>query len=335
MRERGKPYWVENTKQHTWSRKFINLTGEHYGRWTVLKRAPNRGRYIYWKCQCECGTIKEISRCNLRNGVSQSCGCYNAEVVKEVDHGMSHTSEWNSWIAMKERCLNPNLHHYKDYGGRGITVCRRWLNSFQNFYDDMGPSGGLTIERIDVNGDYEPGNCKWIPRGDQARNKRSSRRIAALGEEKLFVDWSRELDLDPSLLHYHLEQGKTIEQIIEERKPKEKLCSCGKTYFTIKPTQKFCTDKCQADQRQRRRLKEKREREADQFMVVKGEGDLKRYVRGKRTRNDGDFKWIKSRMWAAIFDREDAEIVAYQMKDGATIEQRGVFIREQEYSTSK
>lgn len=308
----------------------IDLNGRKFNRLLVIGKGPRKNGFIYWFCRCDCGNERTLRTSALTSGNTKSCGCWNTEVIKQVDHGMTHSPEWNSWIAMKSRCLNPDILDYHNYGGRGISICQRWLDSFQNFYADMGPSEGLTIERIDVNGNYEPSNCTWIPRGEQSRNKRTTRRITAFGEEKLFVDWARDLDLDPSLLHYHLEQGKTMEQIIEERKPIEKLCSCGKTYSTIKPSQLFCTDDCKEDQRRARRLKEKRERDANMFMVVIGDGIKKRYVRGNKPPLGG-FKWIKSKMWAAFFPKEDAEIVAQQMGNGATIEQRGIFIREDAY----
>jgi hypothetical protein len=325
------PY-VLRPGQRAWrSTKFIDLTGHKYGRWTVLKMAPRRGALIFWECVCECGVVKEIRGCNLRSGISKSCGCLNYEVIHGVDHGMTGSREYGCWINMRDRCSNPKNTHWKMYGGRGITVCQRWQRSFHNFYADMGPSNGLTIERIDVNGNYEPDNCKWIPASEQAWNKTNSRKIIAFGEEKLFIEWARFLDIDASLLHYHLRTGKTMEYIIEERKPVKKLCFCGESFFSIKEDQRFCSRKCMQIERGKRRNKEKQEREASQFLVTKGEGKLKRYARRNKPPTTG-FKWIESKMWATKFLKEDAEKVAQQLGDGATIEQRGLFVRVKEYA---
>ena len=226
------------------NRKFVDITGYKYGRWTVLRRVKNRGRMIYWECVCECGVVKEVPRIALRSGASKSCGCFNLEVISSVDHGMTGTPEYTCWCGMKHRCYNHKDSHWENYGGRGIKVCERWLNSFENFYADIGPRpDGMTIERIDVNGDYEPSNCKWIPARDQHRNKTNSRRLTAFGREQLLVDWARELNMDISQLHYHLER-KNMEQIIEWwTKPLLKVCeNCGAAFSTIKKKQIFCSD---------------------------------------------------------------------------------------------
>jgi predicted nucleic acid-binding Zn ribbon protein len=322
-------YLVGDKKQITWSKKLLDLTGQKYGRWTVVKMAPRRKGKTFWECVCECGTVKEVRTGGLRNGISKSCGCWNNEQIRLVDHGMKDSPEWKSWSDMKQRCLNPNNKSYEHYGGRGIVVCERWKDNFVDFYSDMGPCDGDTIERIDVNGNYEPGNCKWIPHPLQARNKTTTRRITAFGREQLFSDWARELDMDPSLLHYHLKVGKTIEQIVNELNPEPRVCVCGDTYIPSMERQEFCSSKCKEIQRQKRRLAEQREKKACMFLVIKGEGKNKRYA---RTDKPTGFKWIVSKMWASTFFKNDAEIVAQKMGDGAIIEQRGLFVRENEYA---
>jgi hypothetical protein len=115
---------------------------------------------------------------------------------------------------MISRCNNPNNPRFERYGGRGIKVCHRWLASFSDFMQDMGPRPkGLTIERIDNDGDYEPGNCRWATNREQQRNKRSNRIIFGFGKSQLLVDWARDLHMSASLLHYHLKRGRTVEQI--------------------------------------------------------------------------------------------------------------------------
>lgn len=125
-------------------------------------------------CRCECGTIKTFYRYNLRNGMTRSCGCLRSETMRhrETVHGMTYTRVHVIWRGLLARCKNPNNPKYKHYGGRGISVCERW-NTFENFYEDMGdPSPELSIDRINNDGNYEPGNCRWATRSEQRRNQR-------------------------------------------------------------------------------------------------------------------------------------------------------------------
>ncbi len=324
------PYLLRPGNRAWRSTKLLDLTGHKYGRWTVLKIASRRGRHIYWECVCECGVVKDISRCSLRNGFSKSCGCLNEEVVHGIEHGMTRSPEWVAWINMRTRCLNQNNNHWRNYGGRGIKICQRWLDSFVNFYADMGPSNGMTIERDDVNGNYEPNNCRWIPSEDQSRNKTTTRKITAFGREQLFIDWARELDMKPSHLHYHLKTGRTIEEIVKFLNPDEKICVCGSHFMPTLPWQEFCTRECKEVQRQKRRLRQRRDTKSCMFMVVRGAGESKRYARCNPT--TGEWKWIKSKMWAAILPHNDAVIMVEKLGAAAFIEQRGVFIRDKEYA---
>jgi hypothetical protein len=145
------------------------LTGVIFGKLFVIQEShkDSFGNY-YWDCKCECGNQTKVVGYDLTRGKTQSCGCVNKI------HQKSGTKIYWVWGSMKDRCTNQNNVAYNNYGGRGVKVCDRWLESFENFYEDMKFKyrEGLTLERIDVNGDYEPGNCKWVTREDQNRNKR-------------------------------------------------------------------------------------------------------------------------------------------------------------------
>jgi hypothetical protein len=154
--------------------------GQRYGRLIVLERAENdRWHRTTWKVRCDCGNETIASANFLRTGTTKSCGCWRSEYARIVGrrtstkHGMVESREYQSWVAMRTRCYNSNAHAYDRYGGRGITVCERWRESFDNFFADMGARPPATsLDRINNDGNYEPGNCRWATHGEQRRNRR-------------------------------------------------------------------------------------------------------------------------------------------------------------------
>jgi hypothetical protein len=155
---------------------FQDLTGQKFGLLTVEK-LDRIDKYAMWRCVCDCGKTTETRTSSLKNGHTKSCGCLALLSGKEsyhYKHGKSHLDYHKVWVSMKLRCLNRNHHAFSSYGGRGITVCDRWLDSYDSFIRDMGPrpSHKHSIDRIDVNGNYEPSNCRWATATDQVRNRR-------------------------------------------------------------------------------------------------------------------------------------------------------------------
>lgn len=203
--------------------KLIDLQYKVFGKLTVLKRGENRvepsGKTkVYWLCECECGVEKEYEGSSLREGTSKSCGCVKRKLAKNINlsHNMSKSKEYKAWAKMKERCYNPNTERYLIYGGRGITVCDEWKNSFEKFYEDMGdkPSPQHSIDRINVDGNYEKDNCRWATEKEQALNKRNTLYVEYKNENKPLSELCKNYDLNYKSVWKQHEKGFTFEEIL-------------------------------------------------------------------------------------------------------------------------
>lgn len=203
-----------------------NLIGEIFGRWTVIDIASpnilkgNRKRRR-WLCRCECGTERVVEEPSLIRGLSKSCGCYHSEVMKEVGkrattHGMTYTRLYRIYKHIMNRCYNKNDVRYNQYGKRGIRVADEWL-SFEPFMEwaiSNGYDDNLSIDRIDVNGNYTPENCRWADRITQANNKTSNQKYTYHGKTLTIAEWAREYNMHYKKLWKRLHSGWSIEQAL-------------------------------------------------------------------------------------------------------------------------
>lgn len=196
-------------------KKYDDLAANRYGKLVVIERtsSPNqKDKHAYWKCLCDCGNYAVVASHRLKSGDTRSCGCIN--------NGKSNTRLYRIWNDMKKRCYTKSETAYCHYGGRGITVCHEWLIDFQNFYDWAMTNGykeSLTIDRIDVNGNYEPSNCRWTTQKLQNNNTRRNHYLCFDGVEKSVSEWAEITGVKPNTLLYRIRRGWSVERALTTR----------------------------------------------------------------------------------------------------------------------
>lgn len=204
-----------------------DMTGRKFGRLTVIKRAPSaKSGNIRWFCSCECGNETIVYGSHLRNGNTKSCGCLEREVKGKTasKHNMSGSRLYNIWSWMKRRCNDENISDYHNYGGRGISYCNEW-EEFEPFHDWVlknGYSDNLTIDRIDVNGNYKPSNCRWVDMKIQANNTRKNVRVTIEGVTKTIPEWSEVSGVNVNTLWTRYYNGKAGKDLIKEARVKKR-----------------------------------------------------------------------------------------------------------------
>lgn len=208
--------------------KRSKLIGRVYGRLTVigeeLVNKPYQG--TWWICSCSCGNTKTISAMQLRQGTTKSCGCFRHEVATtkgygfiKVKHHMTNSHEYSSWGSMIQRCENANHAAFKNYGGRGVKICKEWRNSFETFLKDMGPRPSLkhSLDRFPNNdGNYEPGNCRWATIAEQHLNRRDNRLVTFENETKTLSEWAVSKNIPFDVLAKRIEAGWDVEKALNQ-----------------------------------------------------------------------------------------------------------------------
>ena len=228
-----KVYYICDAKKQTerilkMSRNKLQLIGEKYGRLTVIADMGfSKYQQSQWRCDCSCGNTCVVLGNSLQSGATQSCGCLRIERVKQTQttHGMTSSATYLTWIRMIQRCENHKNTYYKIYGGRVIKVCKRWRNSFINFFKDMGEKPkGKTLDRIDNDGNYYPHNCRWATRRTQQNNRRNTIYLTFKGKTHTLAQWSRYTKIKYVTLYTRIRHGWTIEDVLTtpilERKTK-------------------------------------------------------------------------------------------------------------------
>ena len=196
------------------------LPGDRFGRLVLLSKIVTRNPYSYkWYCQCDCGEHVIVVQVNLRTGNTSSCGCLRLERLHQAlaSHEKSGSLIYKTWNNMIQRCTNPHNSSWMNYGGRGISICHRWL-SFTNFYHDMGePPDEYTLERKNNNGNYSPENCKWASRKEQSVNKRNNRMITFNDTTQSLIQWSEQINIPYWTLHARIRRHWSIKRALTQK----------------------------------------------------------------------------------------------------------------------
>lgn len=214
------------------SNKFIDMEGMQFGRLTVIKRVPTPKhlRVTHWECRCECGNLITTSRPNLITGHTTSCGCYALETKignkHRETHNESRTRLYHIWQSMKQRCYDKNHEGYEWYGGRDIKIYDEWMEyiNFSKWAKANGYKTNLTIDRIDVNGNYEPNNCRWATIKQQNRNKTTTRYIELDGTKKSLGEWSEILDIPMNTIINRLDRGCDAKEALDTNYKRRRKC---------------------------------------------------------------------------------------------------------------
>lgn len=194
----------------------LDLTGQKFGKLLVLgiSHKTERGE-ILWLCQCECGNYSTPSASALKKGNSTTCGCGRLRAI--TTHGMTGSRTFKTWESMKLRCTNPDDPSYARYGGRGIKVCDRWLQSFENFLKDMGERPpNKTLDRRNTHGHYEPGNCRWATPLEQQANRDATRKLTHDGRTLTLAEWSERVGIPAKTLRSRCRAGWPVEKTLSE-----------------------------------------------------------------------------------------------------------------------
>lgn len=199
-------------KEQTSKKNKIDLTGKVFGRLAVIKESDNRkGGGLCWECLCSCGETALVRSYSLQTGDTTSCGCFHREQTSKASktHGKTFERVYKSWTGMRSRCNDPNHNRFRNYGGRGIKVCDSWLNSFEQFYLDMGdqPSGKHSLDRINTDGDYCKENCRWATSIQQQNNTTRNHHLKLKGVTRTVAEWGRVLGFSPHTIHTRLRAG--------------------------------------------------------------------------------------------------------------------------------
>lgn len=204
--------------------ELIDLTGQKFGRLTVLGQCqshvlPCGGVLTKWLCVCDCGNSAEVIGSSLKRGHTRSCGCLKRETKPNYKHGMSHTLIHSKWLSMIDRCNCENDDEYENYGGRGISVCSEWQgkHGFENFFKwakENGYSDKLTIDRIDVNGNYEPSNCRWVGNDVQANNKQNTIWVTYKGDTLSLAEMCQKYNVNYHTAYGRYKRGMPIEKVL-------------------------------------------------------------------------------------------------------------------------